>query len=106
MILDEVSMVDITLMQALVEALPHGARLGAGGRRRPAASPCGTGEISWRDMIGSHRVPTIQLTDIFRQAQQSDIVMNAHAVNAGRMPVPSGADGDFFFSRSAPSRLR
>lgn len=98
-ILDEVSMVDITLMQALIEALPHGARLVLVGDA-DQLPPVGPGNFL-RDIIGSHRVPTIQLTDIFRQAQQSDIVMNAHAVNEGRMPVPSGADGDFFFLKRA-----
>lgn len=94
-ILDEVSMVDITLMQALIEALPHGARLVLVGDA-DQLPPVGPGNFL-RDVIGSHRVPTIQLTEIFRQAQQSDIVMNAHAVNAGQMPVPSRADGDFFW---------
>lgn len=98
-ILDEVSMVDITLMQALVEALPHGARLVLVGDA-DQLPPVGPGNFL-RDMIGSHRVPTIQLTEIFRQAQQSDIVMNAHAVNEGKIPVPSGADGDFFFMKRA-----
>ena len=103
-ILDEVSMVDITLMQALIEALPHGARLVLVGDA-DQLPPVGPGNFL-RDIIGSHRVPTIQLTDIFRQAQQSDIVMNAHAVNEGRMPVPSGADGDFFFlKRSDPAAV-
>lgn len=94
-ILDEVSMVDITLMQALIEALPYGARLVLVGDANQLP-PVGPGNFL-RDVIGSHRVPTIQLTEIFRQAQQSDIVMNAHAVNAGQMPVPSRADGDFFW---------
>lgn len=98
-ILDEVSMVDITLMQALIEALPHGARLVLVGDA-DQLPPVGPGNFL-RDIIGSHRVPTIQLTDIFRQAQQSDIVMNAHAVNEGHMPVPSRADGDFFFLKRA-----
>lgn len=98
-ILDEVSMVDITLMQALIEALPHGARLVLVGDA-DQLPPVGPGNFL-RDLIGSHRVPTIQLTEIFRQAQQSDIVMNAHAVNAGELPTPSGADGDFFFMRRA-----
>ena len=62
--------------------------------------PVGPGNFL-RDLITSHRVPTIQLTEIFRQAQQSDIVMNAHAVNAGEMPRPSGADGDFFIMKRA-----
>lgn len=98
-ILDEVSMVDITLMQALVEALPFGARLILVGDA-DQLPPVGPGNFL-RDMIGSHRVPTIQLTEIFRQAQQSDIVMNAHAVNAGQMPAASGAEGDFFIMRRA-----
>lgn len=96
-ILDEVSMVDITLMQALISALPHGARLVLVGDA-DQLPPVGPGNFL-RDIIASHRVPTIQLTEIFRQAQQSDIVMNAHAVNDGRMPMPSGADGDFFLMR-------
>lgn len=96
-ILDEVSMVDITLMQALIEALPYGARLVLVGDA-DQLPPVGPGNFL-RDVIGSHRVPTIGLTEIFRQAQQSDIVMNAHAVNAGQMPVPSDADGDFFWLR-------
>ena len=96
-ILDEVSMVDITLMQALLSALPHGARLVLVGDA-DQLPPVGPGNFL-RDIIGSHRVPTIQLTEIFRQAQQSDIVMNAHAVNAGELPKPSSAEGDFFFLR-------
>ena len=98
-ILDEVSMVDITLMQALINALPHGARLVLVGDA-DQLPPVGPGNFL-RDLIASHRVPTIQLTEIFRQAQQSDIVMNAHAVNAGEMPRPSGADGDFFIMKRA-----
>ena len=103
-ILDEVSMVDITLMQALIEALPHGARLVLVGDA-DQLPPVGPGNFL-RDIIGSHRVPTIGLTEIFRQAQQSDIVMNAHAVNAGQMPVPSCADGDFFWlKRTDPASV-
>lgn len=96
-ILDEVSMVDIRLMQALIEALPHGARLVLVGDA-DQLPPVGPGNFL-RDIIASQRVPTIQLTEIFRQAQKSDIVMNAHAVNEGHMPTPSGADGDFFFMK-------
>ncbi|MDO5142891.1 MAG: ATP-dependent RecD-like DNA helicase [Eubacteriales bacterium] len=96
-ILDEVSMVDVTLMQALLSALPHGARLVLVGDA-DQLPPVGPGNFL-RDIIGSHRVPTICLTEVFRQAQQSAIVMNAHAVNAGQMPTPAGADGDLFFLR-------
>ncbi len=96
-ILDEVSMVDIRLMQGAHRGAAARRAARARRRRRPAAPPVGPGNFL-RDLITSHRVPTIQLTEIFRQAQQSDIVMNAHAVNAGDMPTPSGADGDFFSS--------
>ena len=103
-ILDEVSMVDIVLMQALIEALPYGARLVLVGDV-DQLPPVGPGNFL-RDLIVSQRVPTIRLDEIFRQAQQSDIVMNAHAVNAGEMPTPSRADGDFFWlKRSDPASV-
>lgn len=96
-ILDEVSMIDITLMQALLEALPSSVRLVLVGDA-DQLPPVGPGNFL-RDIITSHRVETIVLEQIFRQAQQSDIVMNAHAVNQGVVPTPSGADGDFFILR-------
>ena len=103
-ILDEVSMVDIVVMQALIEALPYGARLVLVGDV-DQLPPVGPGNFL-RDLIASQRVPTIRLDEIFRQAQQSDIVMNAHAVNAGEMPTPSRADGDFFWlKRSDPAAV-
>ena len=103
-ILDEVSMVDIVLMQALIEALPYGARLVLVGDV-DQLPPVGPGNFL-RDLIASQRVPTIRLDEIIRQAQQSDIVMSAHAVNAGEMPTPSRADGDFFWlKRSDPAAV-
>lgn len=103
-VLDEVSMVDIQLMQALVEALPFGARLVLVGDA-DQLPPVGPGNFL-RDAIGSGKVPTIQLTEIFRQARESDIVLNAHAINVGRMPTASGKDGDFFIMRkSAPADI-
>jgi exodeoxyribonuclease V alpha subunit len=98
-VLDEVSMVDISLMQALLSAMPFGARLVLVGDA-DQLPPVGPGNFL-RDLIGSGRVPVTQLTEIFRQAQKSDIVMNAHAINQGRMPVPSGRDGDFFMMRKS-----
>lgn len=98
-ILDEVSMVDITLMQSLISALPYGARLVLVGDA-DQLPPVGPGNFL-RDLIGSRRVPTIQLTEIFRQAQQSDIVMNAHRINSGEMPTPSGMEGDFYIMKRA-----
>ena len=103
-VLDEVSMVDVVLMQALVEAIPFGARLVLVGDP-DQLPPVGPGNFL-RDLIGSKRCPVIALTEIFRQARQSDIVNNAHAINEGRMPVPSGKDGDFFIlHRSDPAEV-
>lgn len=96
-VLDEVSMVDVVLMQALLEALPYGARLVLVGDA-DQLPPVGPGNFL-RDLIGSGCVPVIELTEIFRQAQKSAIVMNAHAINLGEMPTPSGKDGDFFIMR-------
>ncbi|MGM9613492.1 MAG: ATP-dependent RecD-like DNA helicase [Butyricicoccus sp.] len=98
-VLDEVSMVDIALMQALLAAMPYGARLVLVGDA-DQLPPVGPGNFL-RDLIGSGRVPVTQLTEIFRQARESDIVMNAHAINEGRMPTPSGKDGDFFIMKKA-----
>lgn len=98
-VLDEVSMVDISLMQALLAAMPMGARLVLVGDA-DQLPPVGPGNFL-RDLITSGRVPVTQLTEIFRQAQQSDIVMNAHAINEGRLPVPSGKDGDFFIMKKS-----
>lgn len=101
-VLDEVSMVDVVLMQALVEAIPYGARLVLVGDP-DQLPPVGPGNFL-RDLIGSKRCPVIALTEIFRQARQSDIVNNAHAINEGLLPTPSGKDGDFFIlHRSDPA---
>ncbi len=98
-VLDEVSMVDISLMQALVAAMPKNARLILVGDA-DQLPPVGPGNFL-RDMILSGKVPVTELTEIFRQAQKSDIIMNAHAINAGKMPIPSGKDGDFFIMRKS-----
>ena len=97
-ILDEVSMVDIRLMQALIEALPHGARLVLVGDA-DQLPPVGPGNFL-RDIIASQRVPTIQLTEIFRQAQKSMIVQNAHRIVEGQMPQKGGPKDDFFLIES------
>ena len=96
-ILDEVSMVDITLMQALLEALRPETRLILVGDA-DQLPPVGPGNFL-RDCIGSERIHTIELDEIFRQAQESAIVRNAHAINHGEMPAAGGKDGDFFFMK-------
>lgn len=96
-ILDEVSMIDIVLMQALLEAMPPETRLILVGDA-DQLPPVGPGNFL-RDCISSERIHTVELDEIFRQAQESAIVRNAHAINRGEMPVSGGRDGDFFIMR-------
>ena len=96
LILDEMSMVDTILMNALLRALPSSARLILVGDADQLPS-VGAGNVL-RDIIGSGAVPVTHLTEIFRQAQESDIVMNAHRINRGESPwLKTRKDGDFFF---------
>ena len=80
-IIDEMSMVDIYLMYALLCAIPVGTRLIMVGdvNQLPSVGP---GSVL-KDMIGSERIPVVRLTKIFRQAATSDIVQNAHKINRG-----------------------
>lgn len=96
-ILDEVSMIDIVLMQALLDALRPETRLILVGDA-DQLPPVGPGNFL-RDCIGSNRIHTIELNEIFRQAQQSAIIRNAHAINSGELPVSGGRDGDFFIMK-------
>ena len=96
-ILDEVSMVDVLLMSDLLRALKPGCRLILVGDPDQLPS-VGAGNL-FSDLIRSERVHTVRLTEIFRQAQQSLIVMNAHAVNRGELPVLTARDRDFFFMK-------
>ena len=97
MIVDEASMVDLQLMASLLRALPRDARLLLVGD--PDQLPAvGAGNL-FSDLIRSGVVRTVRLTEIFRQAQQSLIVMNAHAINHGELPVLNATDRDFFFLR-------
>ncbi|MBO0804402.1 MAG: ATP-dependent RecD-like DNA helicase [Nocardiopsaceae bacterium] len=85
-VVDETSMVDTVLANKLVKAVPPGAHLLLVGDTDQLPS-VGAGEVL-RDLIGSQALPVVRLTKIFRQAQRSGIVVNAHRVNAGRWPVP------------------
>lgn len=96
LILDECSMIDIILMNSLLKAIPLGMRLILVGDIDQLPS-VGAGNVL-RDMIDSGRFPVIRLTRIFRQAQESRIIMNAHRINAGQMPdISNGKNTDFFF---------
>jgi len=96
-ILDECSMVDITIMQALLAALPRTARLVLVGDADQLPS-VGPGNV-FLDVLRSLAVPSIRLTEIFRQTKQSRIVSNAHLINSGSHPDLESNKGDFFFMR-------
>jgi exodeoxyribonuclease V alpha subunit len=96
LIVDECSMIDIILMYNLMKATPSGMRLVLVGDIDQLPS-VGAGNVL-RDIIDSQRVPVVRLTRIFRQAQSSRIVMNAHAINHGKFPdLSNGKETDFFF---------
>ncbi len=96
-IVDEMSMVDVTLLHSLLQAVPQGKRLILVGDP-DQLPPVGPG-FPFGDMLRSGELPTVRLTEIFRQAQQSLIVMNAHRVNRGEMPDLKCVNSDFFFMR-------
>ena len=94
-VVDEMSMVDILLLHSLMEALPQDCRLILVGDP-DQLPPVGPG-YPFSDMLRSESLPTVRLTEIFRQAQKSLIVMNAHRVNQGQMPELKDVKNDFFF---------
>ena len=94
-IVDEFSMVDIQLLHALLQAIPHGCRLILVGDA-DQLPPVGPG-FPLRDILRSDALPVVRLTEIFRQAQESLIVMNAHRVNQGELPQLRDVKHDFFF---------
>lgn len=97
-ILDEASMVDLVLMQALLAALPNGCRLILVGDPHQLPS-VGAGNLL-SDLLRSERLPTLRLTEIFRQAAASAIIRGARAVDQGKCPVlVNDPAGDFFFLR-------
>lgn len=96
LIVDESSMIDIVLMNALLKAMPPEMRLVLVGDIDQLPS-VGAGNVL-RDIIDSGAVPVVRLTRIFRQAQSSRIVMNAHRINSGKAPdISNGKNTDFFF---------
>lgn len=94
-IIDEMSMVDIHLMHALLAAVVPGTRLILVGDQYQLPS-VGPGSVL-KDMIQSGAIPVVELTHIFRQAQESDIVVNAHKIHAGEMIRLDTNSRDFFF---------
>ena len=104
LIVDECSMIDIVLMNALLKAVPDSMRLVLVGDTDQLPS-VGAGNVL-RDVIESGAFPVVRLTRIFRQALESRIIMNAHRINAGQLPdISNGRDTDFFFlSREEPEQ--
>lgn len=96
-IIDEMSMVDLSLMHALLSAVVVGTRLILVGDVNQLPS-VGAGSVL-KDIIHSECFPVVTLTRIFRQAGESDIVVNAHKINAGEVVVPDNKSKDFFFLR-------
>ena len=105
LIVDEASMIDVVLLNALLRALPDPARLVLVGDidQLPSVGP---GNVL-RDIIDSAEVPVVRLTQIFRQAQKSHIIRNAHRINSGEMPiVENDAAADFYFIQAGdPERV-
>lgn len=95
LVLDELSMVDISLFASLMQALPFGCRLIMVGDS-DQLPPVGAGNVL-ADLIASGLLPVVELTEVFRQAMGSLIVLNAHRIVAGEMPDVDRKDGDFFF---------
>ncbi|MBS3943313.1 MAG: ATP-dependent RecD-like DNA helicase [Dethiobacter sp.] len=103
-IIDEASMVDLLLMFNLVKAIPEGCRLIIVGDvdQLPAV---GAGNVL-KDLINSGTVPFVRLLHIFRQARESMIIVNAHRINQGEMPLLNKKDKDFFFiAEEEPERV-
>jgi exodeoxyribonuclease V alpha subunit len=109
LVVDEMSMVDTLLMHHLLRAVPMTAALVLVGDVFQLP-PVGPGNVL-ADLIGSGRIPTFELKEIFRQASQSPIVENAHRVRAGEMPAldesdPSEGDAEFYFvERNTPQAV-
>ena len=98
-IVDETSMVDLLLMYDLLQALPENCRLILVGDPDQLPS-VGAGNV-FSDLIRSEKIPTVRLTEVFRQARESLIVMNAHRVNRGELPELREKKRDFFFLQRA-----
>ncbi|MFT8646525.1 ATP-dependent RecD-like DNA helicase [Gluconacetobacter sp.] len=104
LVVDEASMVDVLLMRSLLRALPDNAALLIVGDvdQLPSVGP---GQVL-ADIIGSGAIPVVRLTEVFRQAAQSRIIINAHRINEGKMPELSAEEGsDFYFGEAAEPEI-
>ncbi len=103
LVIDELSMVDSFLFESVLRALPVSCRLILVGDSDQLPS-VGAGNVLG-DLIASHRFPTVQLKEIFRQSMESLIVLNAHRIVEGKLPELSKRDNDFFFMPQSDPQL-
>src|SRR5260221_5287831 len=102
-VVDEASMLDVLLANTLVKAVPPGTHLLFVGDVDQLPS-VGAGEVL-RDLLGSDVIPSVRLTQIFRQAQHSGVVTNAHRINAGQLPQTRQLPDFFFFAEDEPEKV-
>jgi len=102
-VVDEASMLDVLLANTLVKAIAPGAHLLLVGDVDQLPS-VGAGEVLL-DLLGSGVIPSVRLTHIFRQAQESGVVMNAHRINAGELPHTKGLADFFLFAEEDAERV-
>jgi exodeoxyribonuclease V alpha subunit len=102
-VVDEASMLDVLLANKLIKAVPPGAHLLVVGDVDQLPS-VGAGEVL-RDLLAAERLPRVRLTHVFRQAQQSGVVTNAHRINAGQPPITRGLADFFLFPEEEPDQV-
>ena len=102
-VVDEASMLDVLLANKLVKAVPPGAHLLFVGDVDQLPS-VGAGEVL-RDLLAADTLPRVRLTHVFRQAQRSGVVTNAHRINAGNLPVTQGLVDFFLFAEDDPEQV-
>jgi exodeoxyribonuclease V alpha subunit len=102
-VVDETSMLDVLLANKLIKAIPPGAHLLLVGDVDQLPS-VGAGEVL-RDLLAADRLPRVRLTKVFRQAQQSGVVTNAHRINAGQPPITRGLADFFLFPEDDPDQV-
>jgi exodeoxyribonuclease V alpha subunit len=102
-VVDETSMLDVLLANKLVKAVPPGAHLLLVGDVDQLPS-VGAGEVL-RDLLAAERLPRVRLTKVFRQAQQSGVVTNAHRINAGQPPIIHGLADFFLFPQEESEQV-
>jgi exodeoxyribonuclease V alpha subunit len=103
LVVDEASMIDTLLMHHLLKAVPFAATLILVGDAHQLPS-VGPGSV-FRDIIESNAAPVVELNEIFRQSRESRIIVNAHRINEGQLPLDDGSGDFFFIEREDPEEV-